>query len=255
MFIDSVFTDIWNTMRYNDSLGDYIAGMPIQIINNMVPNLIKTTSDIISPYKIKYNKGFAGQMEKLFTSAVPGLAYAMPHYIDIYTGEKQIMYKANFITEIVNKLTPFKIAPMNVSNMEKLAIELNVNRTMLSGNYTIDNKTIKLTAQDIEELNRYYGLLNKKSLSDLTSNRQKIRVKTENGDYVVINYSKMTKEQRGAAIEQVMSKNSTYAKIYILTSKGYKYYASDSEYETLKKLGITKNVYRKTSDKEGFIKP
>ena len=52
-----------------------------------------------------------------------------------------------------------------------------------------------------------------------------------------------------------MNENAGYAKIYILTDSGkYKYYATDSEYQELRKLGITKNVYRQTGKTSGFVK-
>ena len=63
----------------------------------------------------------------------------------------------------------------------------------------------------------------------------------------------MNEEQKRAAINSVMSNNSSLAKIYILTNSGeFKYYATDSEYEELRKYGVTKNIYRKTDKLSGF---
>ena len=60
----------------------------------------------------------------------------------------------------------------------------------------------------------------------------------------------MTDEQRKTVIERIMSNNGIYAKIYAWTSKGHKYYTNASEYSTLKKLGISKGVFK--GDK-GFV--
>ena len=60
----------------------------------------------------------------------------------------------------------------------------------------------------------------------------------------------MTDEQKASVIERTMALNAKYAKIYQWTKEGHKYYASDSIYQELKKLGITSNVYR--GDK-GFV--
>jgi hypothetical protein len=82
----------------------------------------------------------------------------------------------------------------------------------------------------------------------------KVRVKMADGSFKELTYSQMTKEQKKAATDNIMSGNSSIAKIYILTSSGrYRYYTTDSEYEKLKKLGITTNIYKK-KDKEGFVK-
>jgi hypothetical protein len=254
MLMDSVFADVWNTVRYNETLGDYVSMLPMQVINNCVPNFVKTMSSISNIYKVDYSSGLQGRIERLFVQAVPGLAYSMPHNVDIYTGEKQIMYKAQFITNIVNKLSPFDIEPMNISKSEKIALELGINKTVLNGRFEVNGENVKLKTSEIESLNKYYGKLNKKSLNDLLNNRAKIKVKNKNGTYSELKYSQMDETQKAAAFAQLMSKNSDYAKIYILTNKGYKYYASDSEYQMLKSLGISKNVYRKTSNKVGFVK-
>jgi len=65
----------------------------------------------------------------------------------------------------------------------------------------------------------------------------------------------MTDTQKASVINRIMNENAGYAKIYILTDSGkYKYYATDSEYQELRKLGITKNVYRQTGKTSGFVK-
>jgi TonB-linked SusC/RagA family outer membrane protein len=80
-------------------------------------------------------------------------------------------------------------------------------------------------------------------------------VLNEDGSYSELYYSQMTDKQKGAATRTIMSGNSAYAKIYILTSSGeFKYYASKDEYEELRRLGIIKNIYRKTDKLKGFVK-
>ena len=219
----------------------------------MIPNFFKTiTSLTMTKYEVKYNPGVLGKVEKLAAQSVPFLAYAFPKYVDPYTGENQIMYKAPFITELVNRLTPLGVSVYNVSDMEKTAIGLGINKSMLSGSYEINDEKVKLSAKEIVELNRFYGQLNKTELEKLVSDSATYKVKTANGTYKYLRYSKMTDEQKKAVIERIMSNNSSYAKVYILTSKGYTYYASKSEYASLKALGID-NVYKETKTKNGFV--
>ena len=61
----------------------------------------------------------------------------------------------------------------------------------------------------------------------------------------------MTTEQKKSVIQRIMSDNASYAKIYVYTSNGGKYYTTEDEYKTFKKLGI-KNVYIATNKKKGF---
>lgn len=255
MLMDSSIADVWTTIRYNETAGEWIAALPMQVLNNCLPNFLKTVSNVVGIYDAKFDAGLLGKIEKLAVNAIPGLVYAMPKQVDVYTGEYQIMYKAQFITELVNRLTPFDISPLNLSEYEKVALNLGIHKTMLNGKYTIGDKELALKAGDVQKLNQYYGELNKKDLEALLNNQLRLKVKNENGTYSKLLYKQMTDKQKRAAFEQVMSKNSSYAKVYMLTSKGYKYYAIESEFIELRKLGITKNVYRKNNKHSGFVEP
>jgi hypothetical protein len=64
----------------------------------------------------------------------------------------------------------------------------------------------------------------------------------------------MTEKEKAAVISRIMTNNSNLAKIYILTdSNNYKYYATEAEYKELRSLGLTKNVYKATGNKKGFV--
>lgn len=254
MFSDSVYSDVFNSFRYSDSFGDWLLQQPFTILGMFIPNFVSTLSSIVNRYKIKYSSGIAGKFERLAVKAIPGIAYAFPKHMDPYTGETQVPYKAQMLVTLVNKLAPFKIYPYNVSDIEKEAISVGVNRGYLSGRYEINGEKVKLSAEEFQTANEYYGKLNNKKLSELYSNKKSYKVWDEKKqEYVELKYSKMTNEQKKTVIERIMNDNGTITKVYMLTSKGYKYYTTESNYDELKKLGI-KNAYKKTKDKEGFIK-
>ena len=254
MFSDSVYSDVFNSFRYSDSFGDWLLQQPFTILGMFIPNFISTLSSIINRYKIKYSSGIAGKFERMAVKAIPGIAYAFPKYMDPYTGETQVPYKAQMLVTLVNKLAPFKIYPYNVSDIEKEAISVGVNKGQLTGRYEINGEKVKLSAEEFQTANEYYGKLNNKKLSELYSNKKSYKVWDEKKqEYVELKYSKMTNEQKKTVIERIMNDNGTITKVYMLTSKGYKYYTTESNYDELKKLGI-KNVYKKTKDKEGFVK-
>lgn len=254
MFSDSVYSDVFNSFRYSDSFGDWLLQQPFTILGMFIPNFISTLSSIVNSYKIKYSSGIAGKFERLAVKAIPGIAYAFPKYMDPYTGETQVPYKAQMLVTLANKLTPFKIYPYNVSDIEKEAISVGVNKGQLTGKYEINGEKVKLSAEEFQTANEYYGKLNNKKLSELYSNKKSYKVWDEKKqEYVELKYSKMTDKQKKTVIERIMNDNGTITKVYMLTSKGYKYYTTESNYDELKKLGI-KNVYKKTKDKEGFVK-
>ena len=254
MFSDSVYSDVFNSFRYSDSFGDWLLQQPFTILGMFIPNFISTLSSIVNRYKIKYSSGIAGKFERLAVKAIPGIAYAFPKYMDPYTGETQVPYKAQMLVTLANKLAPFKIYPYNVSDIEKEAISVGVNKGQLTGKYEINGEKVKLSAAELQTANEYYGKLNNKKLSELYSNKKSYRVWDEKKqEYVELKYSKMTDKQKKTVIERIMNDNGTITKVYMLTSKGYKYYTNESNYNELKKLGIT-NIYKKKKDKEGFIK-
>ena len=86
--------------------------------------------------------------------------------------------------------------------------------------------------------------MNNTALNDFINNSVRYTVENESGKRVELTYNKMTDDQRATTIKKIMNENSKYAKIYIATTvKGYKYYTrSKTEYEQLRKLGLT-NVY------------
>lgn len=255
MLLDSNFADMWNTIRYSNTIGDYLLYQPFKSLEMFVPNLLKTITSLTNPYQIKYNDGVLGKIERLASTIEP---WSFPKIVDVYTGKTHLLYGnsefSNFVINAFNKVLPFKIDAYNVTEIEKNAVQLGVKKGMLNGRYTINNVDVRLKSDKVIELNRFYGELNSRELELLINNKKKYNVKNDKGNFENLTYSKMTNKQKAAAIEQIMSKNSNYAKVYILTNEGYNYYATQSEYNNLIRLGITKNVYRATKNKNGFIK-
>ena len=143
-----------------------------------------------------------------------------------------------------------RVYPYSVSDIQKDAILVGVNKGQLTGKYSdIGN----FTAAQIAELNEYYGQLNSVDLAELKSNKKKYKVKDEKtGKFVELAYSKMTDKQKNSVITRIMDDNAKIAKIYVYTSTGKKYYAeTEAMFQTLKSLNIS-NVYRATNNKKGF---
>lgn len=253
MFLDSTFTDMFNSFRYSETFGDWLRDQPFSILSMFIPNMLKVLTSTTYGHKVQYSKGILGKLERIAAQSVPGMAYALPKQYDPYTGEYQIQYKVWFLTKLVDKLSPLDIYAYNISEQEKIAMSLGVKKGPLTGRYKINGEKINLNSKELSEANKFYGELNSKDLKEFTSSTKKYKVfDDKKGKYVELTYSKMTDKQKAAVIDRIMSNNSSKAQIYILTKHGYyKYYASQEEYKELKKLGI--NVQKASGNKKGFL--
>lgn len=253
MFLDSTFTDMFNSFRYSETFGDWLRDQPFSILSMFIPNMLKVLTSTTYGHKVQYSKGILGKLERIAAQSVPGMAYALPKQYDPYTGEYQIQYKVWFLTKLVDKLSPLDIYAYNISEQEKIAMSLGIKKGPLTGRYKINGEKINLNSKELSEANKFYGELNSKDLKEFTSGTKKYKVfDDKKGKYVELTYSKMTDKQKAAVIDRIMSNNSSKAQIYILTKHGYyKYYASQEEYKELKKLGI--NVQKANGNKKGFL--
>lgn len=250
-FEDSLYTSFYNLFRYNNGAADFIESTFFNSLGMMLPNFFKVIAGSVNQYQLKYDSGALGKFEKLYGSVLP---FVIPKKMNIYTGKPELV-AANPVLTLFNKFSPIDVDVYNVSAIEQEAMSLGIKKSQITGDITIDGKEVRMSAAQQEKLNKYYGELNNKYLSKLMKSSIKYKVKMPNGTYKELTYSQMTAEQKKTVFERVMSKDSTFSKIYLLTSDNkYKYYASDSEYYELKQLGITKNVYRKTNKLEGFVK-
>lgn len=248
LFNDSSFNDVYSMFEGTDSFGDWLVNQTNDMLSMYIPNAIKTFNSMLYTHQIKYSGGIMNAIERFGVQAIPGLAYALPKKYDPYTGEVKSKYKLNWLVNFLNRLGPVDIYPYDVSDVEKQAIAVGVKKGELTGRYSdIGN----LSASDVAKLNKYYGELNKDSLAELMAGKKKYRVRDENGNFVELTYLNMSTEQRKSAISSIMTDNAKYAKIFIYTSNGGKYYANSNEYQILRKLGIN-NVYKANKKKEGF---
>lgn len=253
MFLDSTFTDMFNSFRYSETFGDWLRDQPFSILSMFIPNMLKVLTSTTYGHKVQYSKGILGKLERIAAQSIPGMAYALPKQYDPYTGEYQIQYKVWFLTKLVDKLSLLDIYAYNISEQEKIAMSLGVKKGPLTGRYKINGEKINLNSKELSEANKFYGELNSKDLKEFISGTKKYKVfDDKKGKYVELTYSKMTDKQKAAVIDRIMSNNSSKAQIYILTKHGYyKYYASQEEYKELKKLGI--NVQKASGNKKGFL--
>ena len=258
MFIDSVFADVFDIMQSRETFVQVLINKTGNSFAMFVPNLLKSAlsySTVVTP---KYRTGILGQLERQMVTTLPSLAYALPKRYDIYTGELQYKYNMPWLDRwadaligtVVNYGSPVKVKRRIASKYEVLATSLGIGKGELTGQYSDIGR---LNAEQIGQLNLYYGQLNNTSLEQLVNNRTKFTVENEQGKRVTLSYSQMTDKQKKSVITRIMSDNAKYAKAYIATNMGYKYYTNETDFAALTKLGI-RNVYIKSSLYDGFVK-
>lgn len=249
LFNDSVFNDVMSMFEYTDTFGDWFFNQTEEMLSMFVPNFVKTFNSMLYTHQVSYSKGVMGWLEYFGVSAIPGLAYALPKKIDPYTGKITSKFNLQWLVNFINKMTPIDIQPYKITDIEKIALSVGVKKGELTGRYD-DIGT--LSTAERQTLNEYYGKLNSQDLEQFVNGKVIYSVQTEDGTYKDLRYNQMTSEQIKSVINRIMTNNAKYAKIYVWTSKGGRYYGTESEIQKLKNLGM-KNVYIKTKKYDGFI--
>lgn len=246
LFEGFVLNDLLARHKWDEGIYDFMLTEGESVLRSFVPQFYQLLIRATNNEKIKYSSGMAGMWERWLNTFVPTQPLGS-RKINPYTGEVQTKYALPFFGEFFKSgLLGPKIFWSEVSDEELLAKEYGINKGELTGELTANGKKYSL---DKEALNVKYGQLNKATLAQLK--QQKHYVEMPNGTYKTLSWDKMSDEQRANVISREMVKNADYAKIYVWTQvMGNKYYASESLWQLLRKLGITKNVYR--GDK-GFV--
>lgn len=256
MFMESTFADAFDMLSRKESFGDFLVNKPGDIVSSFIPNLLKTAMSYSTIVKTQYSKGVLGYFERQAVKSLPLIAYALPKRYDVYTGELQYKYNMPWFDNwplaalgtIMNYGTPIKVKRRTASNMERLAVGLGVTKSQLTGNY----KDIgQLTSEQLNDLNLYYGQLNSESLQLFVDNKTKYTVENDNGKRVQLFYNQMTDKQKKSVITRIMNDNAKYAKVYVATKSGWKYYANETDFKALRSLGIN-NVYLANKIYQGF---
>ena len=235
---------------YSENIYDAFVNETNSFCRSFVPQLFQTAASFLATKKRKFSNTFEGQFERWIYSflPLPGLG---EYVINPYTGEQQTKYAKPYISHVVrNALAKglvggAKIYWYEISDNERMCREYEVNKSELTGELTANNKKYQL---DAEQVNLKYGELNNAALAKIKS--QKHYVEMPNGTYKTLSWDQMSYDQRQNVLSRTMTKNAEYAKIYVWTQMGHKVYVNDSMWQTLRNLGITKNVYK--GDK-GFV--
>ena len=212
-----------------------------QTLLSFIPNGFRWLSGATYTGKYKTNNFFQRAVARVpFFGAVFGLE----KQVNPYTGDLGDAW------DIFTRIVPF-LEVRQTSAMEDETRALGITKKELRGSYTINGEKFELNSKDVAALNRMYGQWNAEDLVEFYDNRARYSVLMPNGKYKSLTYNQMTPEQRKNAIQNLFSKNAQYAKTLAWLQAGNTYYAGDSEYVALKKLGISGKLYK---GNKGYVK-
>ena len=244
-FDDSALTDLMNSFRYDSTPWDYLTSLPTTVVSGFVPNIYKALIRATNNHSVNYSKGILGNIEYFCMQTIPFFEYAMPKSINPYTGEWEEKYSIPAIHQLVNIVSPITFKTYDMDEVEKIFVSVGLKKGELTGEYKETGKLDKTL------LNQYYGKLNNKTVKDFKNNKTKHTVEDKDGKRVELYYKDMTTEQRKSTLNSITTQNAMYAKIYVWTKSGHKYYCSTDVRTKLIQLGITENVF---IGNKGFVK-
>lgn len=244
-FEDSFFSSTVDSFKYNDTVFEWFTSLGFNVLGGFVPNLWKSVVRLTQNHKVKYSSNTVlNRLQQLGMSTIPALEYAMPKYIDPYTGERREKYSIPALGQFVNSISPVSVKLKNSSAVEDAFIANGYKLSALKGDYkAFTDLGVSLSADDIEKLNEYYGKLNAKIVTEFINNKKKYSVEIKEGKYKELYYKDMSIAQRKSVLSSIARKNANYAKIYVWTELGHKYYGSSELRDELRKIGVNKNVY------------
>ena len=240
IILDGFFaTDLLDRHKWGGTWDDLLTETE-SVLRSFIPQIWQTIIACTNDEGIRYSAGFKGMFERWFNTFVPTQP-AGNRKINPYTGEIEDKYSMPIIGGLLQKgiLGP-KVYWVEVSEYERMCRELGVNKNELTGELTVGDNKYEL---DRLALNKKYGELNKESLAKIKS--QKHRVEMPDGTFKTLSWDRMSDEQRANVLSRTFTRNAEIAKVYMWTQViGKKFYASNSLWQILRQLGITKNVYK-----------
>lgn len=238
--------DMWERHQYDRGFYEFLLTETESLLRSFTPQFVQLIVRAFNNEQIRYSSGMKGMWERWLNSFVITQPFG-ERKIDPFTGEVKTKYAIPFLGELLKSgIFGPRIFWEEISEEERLAAEYGINKNELTGELTINGVKKQL---DRGEVNKKYGELNKKSLAQIKT--QKHLVQMPDGSYKTLSWDKMSDKQRTNVINRTMTNNAEIAKIWYWTQQlNKKYYGNASLWQTLRRLGITRNVYK--GDK-GFV--
>ena len=254
-FEDSFFSSVVDSFKYDDTVSEWFVSLAFNTVSGFIPNVWKSTNRIFQNKKVSYSDNkILSELQYLGMQILPGFEYygGLPKRIDPYTGEWEDKYSIPALGQLINAVSPASIKFKKSSEIEDVFRSVGYAKKPLTGEYKeFEELGVKLSKDEIEKLNEYYGKLNNKTVTEFINNKKAYSVEISDGKYKDLYYKNMNAEQIKSVLRSITTKNANYAKVYVWTDTGHKYYCGRDTRVELMRLGITKGVY---IGKKDFVK-
>lgn len=240
-----VLNDFISRHKYDSSPWYGLLYETESMLSSFVPQFWQLVVRFTNSKKVTYSRNTQGIIDRWLNSFVPTQPAGNRVY-DPYTGKEVSRYAVPVVGQFLGSgILGTKIYWRDITDTEMFTRQYTSNKGELTGKFTVDGVEKHVDKKTVNEM---YGKLNSTTILELQ--KQKHRVQQANGKYAVLAWDRLTDEQKKSVINRQYEHNADVAKVYAWLQEGHKYYASETMYAELRKLGIVKGLYR--GDK-GFV--
>ena len=240
-----VLNDFISRHKYDSSPWYGLLYETESMLSSFVPQFWQLVVRFTNSKKVSYSRNTQGIIDRWFNSFAPTQPAGNRVY-DPYTGKEVSRYAIPVVGQFLGSgILGTKIYWRDITDTEMFTRQYTNNKGELTGKFTVGGVEKSVNKKTVNEM---YGKLNSTTILELQ--KQKHRVQQANGKYAVLAWDKLTDEQKKSVINRQYEHNADVAKVYAWLQEGHKYYASETMYAELRKLGIVKGLYR--GDK-GFV--
>lgn len=141
-----------SAFEYNSSVADYFKNLAANYTTQYIPSIIKNVAKWADNRKKQKDSNWFVNYVQTIAENIPGLSYAVPAKINAYTGDFEKRYGTTFLGAFVNTVSPIKFSIKPKSDVEKAFKEAGIKAGSASGTITIDGKTYKVKAWQLQDL-------------------------------------------------------------------------------------------------------
>lgn len=193
----TLFQTFDNAFEYNSSVADYFKNLAANYTTQYIPSVIKNVAKWADNRKKQKDSNWFVNYIQTIAENIPGLSYAVPAKVNAYTGDFEQRYGVPLIGALVNTVSPIKFSIKPKSEVEKAFKEAGIKAGSATGTMTIDGKTVKVKAWQLQELRQVKARWLAAKTQELISSGE---------------YKSLSKKAKQKKLRSLNSKATNYAK-------------------------------------------
>lgn len=250
---ESMLNVVESALQYSDSIPDYLGNQSINIVQQYIPAVFKNITKLFDNSKKDKSGNYFEKLVKTTLSNTPFASWLVANKIDPYTGDTLKIYRSGLLEALLNQISPISFRTEVMSDMERLAKELDVETTGLTGRFTVNDKDYSITNK--EKYAKFKANYIDSQYKLIMSGKQKVTVEDDNGNRITTTYNKLNNKQKKNVISRLYIEASNLTKIKWWIDSGNSYVVTSRElYDEYRALyNSNKIIYNKTWSKSKFV--